>query len=117
MKPEKLLKKRIENLVDQGHLTRREADRFLELDEQMRTMERKAMSAFHQGREYRFILERVLDGLVEVGEPHARLKKNEFLAEIGTMGPGVFLTPWEMTIHYLDNQFGDFKDVLDYYGS
>lgn len=117
MNPEELLTKRIENLVDQGHLTRREADRFLELDEQMRSVERKAMSAFHLGREYRLILERVLDGLVAVGEPHAPEKQNEFLAEIGTMGPGVFLTPWEMTIHYLDKQFGDFTDVVKFYGS
>jgi hypothetical protein len=117
MEPEDLLKKRIDNLVDQGHLTRREAERFLELDEQMRSADRKAMSAFHQGREYRFILERVLDGLVDVGEPHAQIKKNEFLAEIGTMGPGVFLTPWEMTLHYLDQQFGNFADVAKFYGS
>ena len=60
MEPAELLKQRIENLVDQGHLTRREADRFLELDEQMRSMERKAMPAFHQGREYRFILDGLL---------------------------------------------------------
>jgi hypothetical protein len=117
MKPEELLEKRIENLVDQGHLTRREADRFLELDEQMRSLDRKAMHAFHQGREYRFILERVLEGLVAVGEPHAQEKHGEFLAEIGTMGPGVFLTPWEMTIHYLDGQFGDFAEVVGFYGS
>ena len=117
MEREELLKTRIENLVDQGHLTRREADRFLELDEQMRSMDRKAMSAFHQGREYRFILERVLNGLVEVGEPHAKEKQNEFLAEIGTMGPGVFLTPWEMTIHYLDKQIGNIADVAEFYGS
>jgi hypothetical protein len=117
MKPEELLEKRIETLVDHGHLTRREADRFLELDEQMRSMDRKAMRAFHQGREYRFILERVLEGLVAIGEPHAKEKHDEFLAEIGTMGPGVFLTPWEMTIHYLDKQFGDFAEVLEFYGS
>jgi hypothetical protein len=117
MEPEKLLNKRIENLLDQGHLTRREADRFLELDEQMRSTDRKAMRAFHQGREYRFILERVLNGLVDIDEPHAQEKQNEFLAEIGTMGSGVFLTPWEMTLHYLDEQFGNFADVLKFYGA
>ncbi len=112
---EQLLKMRLERLQAAGRLSRRDVERFLQLDAQMRGKSASAMDAFHRGREYRALLERVLDALVELGEPQAAKKKKLLLEEIGTMGPAVFLTPWEMTLEQLDQQIGGLEEVLTFY--
>ena len=61
------------------------------------------------------LLEKVLQGLVKIGEPHSNEKLDAFLAEVGTMGPAVFLTPWDMTLFYLDEQIGSIKEVEEFY--
>lgn len=110
-----LLERRLAGLVARGRLSPREAERFRQLDEQMLGADAPAINAFHRGRDYRALLERVIDGLVELGEPLADKKKKLLLEEIGTMGPAVFLTPWEMTLASLDQKVGDLDRVLTFW--
>jgi hypothetical protein len=37
------------------------------------------------------------------------------MAEKGTMAPAVFLTPWDLTLAFLDRHTGDFADVAAFY--
>ena len=110
-----LCRKRIERLVERRLLSRRDADRFRELDAKMtdeaREKREARISGFHDGVEYRPLLVKVVAGLVAAGEPHAREKNSVLVDEVATMGAGVFLTPWEMTLEYLDRHVGDFADV------
>ncbi len=114
-----LIDRRFERLLERGLLTRREAKRFRELDEAMsdeRRATRAAMGAFHDGREYQVLLLKIVDGLATLGEPHAAAKRTVIKEELATMGPGVFLTPWEMTLEYLDRHIGDAGEVEGWYG-
>lgn len=112
-----LLRLRLDRLVASGRLSARDAERFEGLDGQMQGQQAPAMDAFHRGREYRALLERIVDGLVELGEPFADKKKKVLLEEIGTMGPAVFLTPWEMTLASLDQRVGAVDQVLAFYSN
>jgi hypothetical protein len=58
----------------------------------------------------------VLEAAVKIGEPHAEDKRQAFIEEKGTMGPAVFLTPWDITLAYLDQTIGSFDDVAKFYG-
>jgi hypothetical protein len=114
-----LVRRRFERLLQRGLITRRDAERFRELDEAMsdeHRVGRAAMGAFHDGREYQVLLLKIVEGLVTLGEPHAKEKRTVFKEESATMGPGVFLTPWEMTLAYLDDHVGTLDDVVRWYG-
>ncbi len=106
---------RLDTLVRRSLIARRDADRFVTLDAAMRAeveeRDRSGISAFHDGREYRVLLQKVVEGLDRIGEPHAPAKRTALMEEMGTMGPAVFLTPWEMTLDYLDERIGSTDDV------
>jgi hypothetical protein len=110
-----LMHLRLEKLVSSDLLSSREAQRFQELDEQMKTLASNSMEAFYNGREYARLLEKVIDGLVHIGEPLADKKKKLLSEEIGTMSPAVFLTPWEMTLDSLDETIPGMERVLAFY--
>ena len=64
---------------------------------------------------YKRHLKKILEALVTVGEPHSSEKLEAVVEELATMGPAVFLTPWEITLKYLDTYYGNFEDVIDFY--
>jgi hypothetical protein len=114
-----LMRCRFERLLQRRLITRHDAERFRELDEAMSDAHRAtqaAMGAFHDGREYQVLLLKIVEGLVTLGEPHAKDKHTLMKEEIAMMGPGVFLTPWEMTLAYLDDHVGNVDDVARWYG-
>lgn len=64
---------------------------------------------------YKRLLLKLIQALEALGEPHAAEKRQAVLEELGTMGPALFLTPWEISLHYLDRTYGDFDRVVDFY--
>ncbi len=74
------------------------------------------LERFHNSNDdYLPLLERVLKGLVRLGEPGAREKLNLFLEERGATGPAVFLTPWELTLTQLDEEMDDLEEIAAFY--
>jgi hypothetical protein len=119
MDREELLRLRFERLMCASRLSPQDVARFRELDREMtdeHLIARASMTAFHNGREYRSLLKKIVEGLVYVREPHADEKHSVLLQEMATMDPAVFLTPWEMTLEYLDRQVGSIADVEKEYG-
>ena len=64
---------------------------------------------------YKRYLEKLLKALKTIGEPHADEKLQAVIEELATMGPAVFLTPWELTLKYLDAEYGNFNDIKEFY--
>jgi hypothetical protein len=119
MEREELTRRRLARLVERGLLAEADIVRFRKLDERMSDPSRAEhgarISGFHDGKEYQPLLTRIVDGLAAIGEPHAKEKAAVLREEAATMGPGVFLTPWEMTLEYLDRTVGDVRDVERFY--
>jgi hypothetical protein len=111
---------RLAALVRRRILTGSEADRFTKLEGLMQSptdgTDDALMVRFHDSNDaYLPLLERVLRGLVRIGEPLAREKLDLFLEERGSQGPAVFLTPWEMTLTYLDDELGKLESISAFY--
>lgn len=107
-----LLDIRLDTLTKNGLLSVGMANKFLQFDTKM--MEHKdmsAMDAFHCGADYQRLLKEVLELLIVIGEPGATEKLVWVHDEIATMGPAVFLTPWELTLADLDKRYESIVDV------
>ena len=117
-----LLGKRLDNLVAKRLLRQKDATRFAELEVLMATeageTSREMLLRFHESNDtYLPLLQKVLKGLVRVGEPQADEKLSVFLEELGTVGPAVFLAPWEMTLTWLDEYVGSLDEVRRFYSA
>lgn len=107
-----LLDIRLETLTKHGLLSVGMANKFLQLDTKMTEhIDMPAMDAFHCGVEYQRLLKKVLELLIVIGEPGATEKLAWVHEEIATMGPAVFLTPWELTLADLDKRYASIIDV------
>lgn len=110
---------RLERLARKTRLTPREVAQFEELEDKMNSGDTGAdwLRSFHLSNDdYLRLLEKVLKAAVALGEPHAREKYQTFIEEKGSMSPAVFLTPWDLTLAYLDREVGEFEDVERFYG-
>ena len=111
-------RRRLDWLASRTRLTKRQAEEFEGLEDRMnsgRTGEDWLQSYHTSNDDYMRLLQRVLEAAVAAGEPHAREKLRAVIEEKGTMGPAVFLTPWEMTLAYLDREYGSFAEVAAHY--
>lgn len=110
--------KRFEKIAEKGCLSSQKLKLFQELEIELEEGANKNwLDAFHKNNgQYPRLLEQVLESLIKLGEPHAQKKYNSFLEEKGTMAPAVFLTPWDMTLEYLDKNIGDIAEIKKFYG-
>jgi hypothetical protein len=104
-----IIAERLKKLVGSGFLSQKDADRFEWLDKvmtgQATAKENEWLSSFYRNEEYRKLLKKVLQAMVDADEPKAKEKLLAYHQEFGTMGPAVFLTPWELTLADLDSKF------------
>lgn len=104
-----LLRRRIQQLIIQDFLSEEEGRIFQTLEQRMVDGPNGGealdlLEQFHLSDDlYVRLLEKVLEGLIEIGEPGAKEKYADFLEEKGTMLPAVYLTPWEVTLRDLDS--------------
>lgn len=115
---EDINKKRFRILVEAGCLTESESKKFLELETILNNPKKDKdwLSSFHCSNDsYRPLLEKVLKGLTFIEEPHSKEKYKEYMEELGTMSPAVFLTPWTMTLNYLDTNVGNIEEIKKFY--
>ncbi len=110
---------RIKTLLQRTRLSARDAREFVELEDRMNSGDTGEdwLRSYHLSNDdYMRLFQKVLEAAVQLGEPHAKVKLQAFIEEKGTMGPAVFLTPWDVTLAYLDREYGAFSDVADFYG-
>ena len=108
-----------ENLVMRGLITQNLIVEFKELETQMGRgglLGENFLVSYQKSDDiYKRHLTKILEALKNLGEPHAAEKLKVVIEELATMGPAAFLTPWELTLSYLDREYGDFNDVVDFY--
>lgn len=116
--PEEILDKRMSRLIREGHLTPSQADEFYELNAFMKS-DRKREEFFTSFKKtddrYKPLLERILVGMMNINEPFAMKKYNDFLAEKGTMSVAGYLTQWELTLSDLDASAGHIEEIIKFY--
>ena len=98
---------RFDPLIKNGFLTQKELEEFLLLEEELNNgcSGRHWLESFHLSNDtYVRLLYKVLCGLVKIKEPGAKEKLQMFIEEKGSQGPAVFLTPWELTLKFLDEE-------------
>jgi hypothetical protein len=113
-----LRRARLATFARRTRLTARQIAEFEDLEDRMNDGETGAdwlRSYYLSNDDYLRLLEKVLKAAVAVGEPHAREKHRAFIEEKGTMAPAVFLTPWDLTLAYLDREYGEMSDVARFY--
>jgi len=97
---------RFKKLVDAGHISSLELEQFLLLEDLISSNHGEGwLKSFHHGEDYFRLLKKVLKGLLAIGEPKADLKLQAVIEEYGTMSPGLYMTPWELTLKDLDEGF------------
>lgn len=114
-----ILVARLEKFAEKSLLTRKNIEEFQLLEEKMNSehVAEDWLRSFHLSNDnYMKLLQKVLESAIKVGEPHSKEKYQEFLEEKGSVSPAVFLTPWEVTLSYLDANIGNFSDVASFYG-
>jgi hypothetical protein len=110
---------RLATLVRRAALRLRDIEDFVGLEDRMNQGALGAdwLRSFHLSNDaYMKLLHKVLKAAVKVGEPHAQAKLQHYVEELGTQGPAVFLTPWDLTLAYLDEHVGAFSEVAEFYG-
>ncbi|MDI6736966.1 MAG: hypothetical protein QME12_00430 [Nanoarchaeota archaeon] len=112
-----IIEKRLGALVKNGRLTEAQRNEFTQLEAYMESGERPGGPASFRKTNDAYIplLEKVLRAMIAIKEPLAEAKYRIFIEEKGTMGPAVFLTPWDMTLSYLDRQIGNLEEVIKFY--
>lgn len=119
-----IMNTRLERLVKGGFISGDESARFLELEEFVDHGSRGGrweewVASFQKTNDsYIPLLKKVLAGMRAIKEPHAEGKYTEFMKEFGTMAPGVYSNPWDMTLTSLDvdPKLGSAEDVARFYG-
>jgi hypothetical protein len=108
-----------ETLIRKGLVSKRLIAEFKDLESQMvqgGMMGDDFLVSYQKSDDiYKRQLTKVLEALRDIGEPHAGEKLRVVTEELATMGPAGFLTPWEITLSYLDREYGDFADVGNFY--
>lgn len=110
---------RLAALAERAYLRKRDIEEFVELEDRMNSgdLGEDWLRSFHLSNDnYMRLLQKVLKAAVKVGEPWAKEKLQVFVEEKGCQGPAVYLTPWDMTLAYLDQTEGRFEDVAAFYG-
>lgn len=116
-----IMAKRLERLAGSGFISDAERARFVQLEEFVDHGRRgdnweEWLASFRETNgNYIPLLKKVLQGMQAIGEPHANGKYREFMAELGTMTPGVYSNPWDMTLASLDKDIGNSEDVINFY--
>ncbi|MEK6864427.1 MAG: hypothetical protein AABX27_03990 [Nanoarchaeota archaeon] len=121
---ETLMAKRLERLVQRGFISEDESIKFQDLEQFVDHGSRGGnweewVSSFQKTNDnYIPLLKKVLAGMKAMGEPYADGKYTEFMKELGTMAPGVYSNPWDMTLASLDvdPKLGNPEDVARFYG-
>lgn len=119
---ETLMDKRLDVLAARGLISETGRSEFLRLEEFVENGKRgdkweEWLDSFRQTNDaYIPLLRKVLEGMKAVNEPYAYAKYAEFMSELGTMTPGVYSNPWNMTLNYLDGQVGDAEEIKRFYG-
>ena len=101
---------RLESISQKADISPQDIENFVFLEDKMNCgdLADDWLRSFHLSNDdYMRLLQKVLKAAVKVGEPYAREKLQEFIEEKGSQGPAVFLTPWDMTLAYLDENVGD----------
>lgn len=117
-----LMAKRLERLVKGGFISDIESAQFMELESFVDHGSRGGrweewVASFQKTNDnYIPLLKKVLAGMRAIREPHADGKYAEFMKEYGTMAPGVYSNPWDMTLASLDNGIGVRADIARFYG-
>lgn len=111
---------RLDRIARRTRMTSRQVAEFEALEDRMNSGDTGEdwLRAYHLSNDdYLRLLEKVLKAAVALGEPHSRDKLRAFVEEKGAMMPAVFLTPWDLTLAYLDQEYGEFDDVAAFYAS
>jgi len=102
------IEQRISYLVSRELISQESATQFLKLEALFSTGNMKGidwLEFYHLSNdEYVKLLEKVLKALCSIGEPWANEKLRYFNGELGLMSPGVYNTPWEITLDFLDKE-------------
>jgi len=109
---------RLERYAKRTRMTSRQVAEFEDLEDRMNSGNKGQdwLRSYHVSNDdYPRLLEKVLKAAVAVGEPHAREKLQVFIEEMGIMGPALFMTPWDVTLAFLDKEYGEFDDVARFY--
>lgn len=110
--------KRLERIAANKLMRQKDIETFRTLEAKMNSTELGSdlIKAFHTSSDsYPRLLELVLRALVSLNEPYAKEKYSLFLEEKGTMLPALFLTPWELTLDYLDKKVGKIEELKRFY--
>ncbi|MDJ0765956.1 MAG: hypothetical protein QNJ97_23430 [Myxococcota bacterium] len=114
-----LMALRLKLLVGKGLISQQMADAFPRLEAAMNQgglLGENFLASYQKSDDlYKRYLEKITRALKAIGEPHAEEKHRIVVEELATMGPAVFLTPWEITLSYLDRTYGDMDDVMRFY--
>ncbi|MFA5888511.1 MAG: hypothetical protein WC852_07420 [Candidatus Nanoarchaeia archaeon] len=119
-----LMKTRLERLVKGSFISDAEMENFVELEGFVDHGRRgdnweEWLASFQKTNDnYIPLLKKVLAGMKAMGEPYADGKYTEFMKEFGTMAPGVYSNPWDMTLTSLDvdPKLGNAEEVAAFYG-
>ena len=106
-------------LKKKGLVSEKTVAEFKELEEEMNKgglIGANFLSSYQRSDDiYKRLLIKIIEALADLGEPHAKAKLQIVIEELATMGPAGFLTPWELTLEFLDENHGDFGDVENFY--
>lgn len=118
--PEDICNKRLDCLLKAGHISQEQHDTFMHLEPLIDSGIKAENVGWRQAfyllnGQYMRLLGKVLEGLVAIKEPYSEEKYRAYKMELGTMGPGVFATPWEMSLAFLDRTIGETSGIIDFY--